>query len=204
VVLLRTHRHAAARARLVIVPPAPASLKISGSSHRVQYGSTTSISGIVTSASGAPVAGHRVVLLRRGPAGWRRVAHAVTDVNGQVFLSTPEILGTTGFRLRTDHHVHSVGWRVVEVPSLTASGRRDGAVVDVSATARGGRAGDKVVLVRKAGSRLVRVAHGSLAADGTVGFQVPARRARTTYVVRLLATHHHAPATAKATVPRAG
>jgi len=49
-----------------------------------------------------------------------------------------------------------------------------------------------------------QVARGSLAADGSVAFEVPARRARTTYVVRLVATHHHGPATAKVIVPRSG
>jgi hypothetical protein len=82
--------------------------------------------------------------------------------------------------------------------------RRDGSVVAVTASARGARTGDRVVLQRLAGGRLVTVARGSLAADGSVAFEVPARRARTTYVVRLVATHHHGPATAKVIVPRSG
>jgi len=204
VVLQPTRRHAATRARVTVSPPVPAQLTITGSSHRVPVGGTALVGGTVTSSSGAALPGHPVALLRRGPAGWHRVAHAVSDSNGQVFLSTPAIVGTTGFRLRTDHHVHSAGWRVVEMPALIASARRDGADVDVTATARGARAGDRVVLLRKAGSRLVRVAHGSLGGDGSIAFQVPARTKRTTYVVRLVATHHHGPATSKATVPRAG
>ncbi len=204
VVLLPTSRHAAARTRVDVAPPAPAQLTISASSRRVPLGGTTLVSGVVTSASGSALPGHRVALLRRGASGWRPVGHAVSDADGQVSFTTPAIVASTAFRLRTDHRVHSAGWRVVEMPALTASARRDGSAVGVSASARGARTGDRVVLLRRSGGRLVTVAHGSLAADGSVGFQVPARRARTTYVVRLVATHHHGPATAKVSVPRSG
>jgi hypothetical protein len=61
-----------------------------------------------------------------------------------------------------------------------------------------------VVLLRRAGDRLVRLRHGPLGADGTITFAVPRRRLDTTYVVRLVGTRAHAPATARVGVPGTG
>jgi hypothetical protein len=90
------------------------------------------------------------------------------------------------------------------VPTLSASASPDGTNVDLTATAQGGRPGDRVVLLRRVGGRLIRLREGPLDADGSVAFQVPQRRRPTTYVVRLLGTRAHAPATTKVTVPGTG
>jgi hypothetical protein len=119
--LLPTALHAATRARVAVVPPAPAALTISGSATRVRSGGTVGISGTVSSAAGDALPGHRVVLLRRGHGRWFRVAHAVTDAAGHVSFTTPAITKTSRFRLRTDHHVASRNW-VVEVPTRATTG----------------------------------------------------------------------------------
>ena len=90
------------------------------------------------------------------------------------------------------------------VPDLSATTRPDGADADVVATALGGHAGDRVVLLRRLGGRLVQVQHASLAADGTVAFPVTRRPRSTTYVVRLVATRRHTAATARTTVAGTG
>lgn len=202
--LLGTRRHTPARARAVVVPPEPAALTISGSSGRVAPGASAAVGGTVTSAAGTALPGRRVVLLRRGPARWRPVGHAITDAAGQVSIETPPLRATSRFRLRTGrggHGVRSSAVRIVEVPTLTASARRGDARVGITATVVGARAGDRVVLLRRTGGRLVRMRRAALDADGTATFTVRARKARTTYVVRVVRTRRHAAATASTTVP---
>jgi hypothetical protein len=91
-------------------------------------------------------------------------------------------------------------WRVVEVPTLTASADRSATTVTVSARAQGARSGDRVFLLRRVDGRLVRVRHARLDATGSVSFSVKARATRTTYVVKLPSTRKHGAAAAKATV----
>jgi len=121
-----------------------------------------------------------------------------------VSIASPAITATSRFRLRTDHHVTSGSWRVVEVPTLTASADRSNDSVTVTANSDGARAGDRVLLLRRTAAGLVRLRHGRLDAAGSVTFVVRARPARTTYVVRLLATKRHGPASATVSVPGAG
>jgi hypothetical protein len=194
--LLRTKRHAAVRARVAVVPPRPAAVTIAGSAGRVTDGASTVVGGTITSADGSPLPGHRVVLLERGASRWRPVGHAVSDAAGQVSIATPAIIATSRFRLRTDHGVHSVSWRVVELPGLQASAQRSGATLLVTADASGARAGDKVVLLRRSGGRLVRLRHGRLGAGLSVTFSVHARKTPTAYAVRLVATRRHGPGSA--------
>jgi hypothetical protein len=201
VVLLPTKLHAGVRARVVVIPPRPAEVTISGSATRVASGGSVAIGGTVTSATGDVLPGHKVVLLRRGPRRWRPVGHAVSDSSGHVTILTPAVAVTSRFRLRTDHRVHSAIWRVVEQPSLSVTGQRDGTTTEVTASASGARAGDKVVVFRRLGGRLVRMRHGVLDADGSVSFALKARKVRTTYVVRLVATKRHGPASGSVVVP---
>ncbi|MGC4112889.1 MAG: hypothetical protein QM747_21225 [Nocardioides sp.] len=201
VVLLPTKRHAGARSRVVVTPPPAAAVSISGSATRVAQGSVVVFSGTVTSGTGEALPHHKVVLLRRGPLRWRPVGHALSNASGQVTITSPAILGTSRFRLRTDHRAHSALWRVVEQPTLSASSERTGTTTLVSASASGAHAGDKVVLLRRVDGRLVKLRHGSLDANGSVTFSVRARKIRTTYVVRLVATKRHGPAAASTVVP---
>jgi hypothetical protein len=200
--LLGTRRHAAVRARVVVVPPRPAAVTIVGSAARVANGGSAVIGGTVTSATGAILPGHKVVLLERGPVHWRPVGHAVSDADGHVSIATPAITATARFRLHTDHRAHSVTWRIVELPALSVSGQRSGGTVVITATTSGARPGDKVVLLRSVNGRLATLRHGRLDANGAAVFSVTARRVRTEYVVRLVATKRHGPASSSVIVPK--
>jgi hypothetical protein len=72
---------------------------------------------------------------------------------------------------------------------------------------QGARAGDRFQVWRHVSGQTLRAGHARLGharldADGKVGFVTTARATRTTYVVRLLGTKKHSPASAKVTVPR--
>ena len=203
--LVATPRHTAARARVQVTPPEPASVSVAGSASRVSTGATAAISGTVTSVSGAVLPGHTVVLLRRGPATrWRRVGHAVSDSAGHVTIPTPAISATARFRLHTDHGARSASWRIVAVPSVAVAAQRDGSRVSIAVTTTGARAGDTVVLFRVGAAGRVRLQHTTVSAEGRAAFSPRARATRTTYVVRLPATRFHGAAGASVTVPASG
>ncbi len=202
--VLATRRHTAAHARVAVTPPAAASVSITAPSHRVGVGASLTLSGVVRTADGSPLPGRRVLLQVRGRQRWRAVGRATTDSGGSVAFATPAARRTTGYRLRAVNGVPSTAWRVVMVPTLTASANHSGATVDLTATAQGGRPGDRVVLLRRVGGRLVTLRHGPLDANGSIIFEVPQRQRKTTYVVRLVGTRAHAPAAAHVTVPGTG
>jgi hypothetical protein len=204
VLLPATRRHTAARARMLVIPPAAASVSVTAPGHRVPVGGSLTVSGVVRAADGSPLTGRRVVLQVRGAHRWRGIARAITDSGGSVAFTTPAAQRTGGYRLRAVNGVHSAGWRIVMVPTLSASASPDGANVDLTASAQGGRPGDRVVLLRRIAGQLVELRHGRLDADGSIMFQVPQRRRSTTYVVRLAGTRAHAPATTKVDVPGTG
>ena len=197
--LAPTPLHTGARARVVVVPPAVASVVASASSHRVIVGGslTTPAACWQRTAPGSPDAWSTCRSVGRR---WFGVGSATTDASGAVAIATPAASRTVRYRLRVGTGPHSSPWRVAMVPSLSASTRPDGAGVDVVATAVGGHAGDRVVLLRRRNGRLVPVQHASLGADGTVAFLVSRRPRTTTYVVRLTATPRHTAATARTTV----
>jgi hypothetical protein len=198
--LAPTPLHTGARARVVVVPPTVASVVASASSHRVIVGGSLTISGSVLAADGSGLAGRVVHLQVRGPQRWFGVGSATTDASGAVAIATPAASRSVRYRLRVGTGPHSSPWRVAMVPSLSASTRPDGAGVDVVASAVGGHAGDRVVLLRRRNGRLIPVQHAPLGADGTVAFLVSRRPRTTTYVVRLTATPRHTAATARTTV----
>jgi hypothetical protein len=202
--LLATPRHTAAHARFAITPPVAASVSVSAADHRVAVGQSLTLSGVVRASDGSPLPARRVSLQVRGPLRWRSIALATTDPSGSVSFSTPVARRTTAYRLRAAGGVRSLAWRVAMVPTLDASASPDATTVTLTATVLGGRTGDSVVLLRRAGARLVRLRHSSLGAEGTVAFVVPHRRLDTTYVVRLVGTRTHAPATTQVGVPGTG
>ena len=202
--LVPTRIHTAARARVVVVPPAVAAVGLSGPAHRVFVGGSLTMSGAVRAADGSGLAGRVVHLQVRGPHRWFGVGSATTDASGTVAIATPTAGRTVRYRLRVGNGMHSAPWRVAMVPTLSATTRPDGTGADVVATAQGGRAGDRVLLLRRRGGRLVTVQHAALGADGTVAFQVTRHQRSTTYVVRLVGTRRHASAVAKTTVAGTG
>lgn len=202
--LLPTRRHAGAKVRLAVQPPTAAAVSISASADRVPVGGSIAVSGVVRAADGSGLAERRVVLQVRGPARWRTVATGTTDAGGSVTLPTPAARTTARYRLHARNGAHSIPWRVVMMPVLSATTSPDGSVVDVDATARGGRGGDRVVLLRRVAGRLVKVQHASLGAAGSVTFRVAPRTRASAYVVRLLATRRHGWAVAHVQVPGTG
>jgi hypothetical protein len=202
--LAPTPQHTGARARVVVVPPVVASVGLSAASHRVPVGGSLTVYGAVRAADGSGLPGRVVHLQVRGPRRWFGVGSATTDATGSVGIETPAAGRTVRYRLRVGQGRHSDPWRVAMVPILSASTRPHGAGADVVARASGGRAGDRVVLLRRRGGRLVQLQHASLGADGTAAFAVTRRPRRTTYVVRLVGTHRHSAATARTTVAGTG
>jgi hypothetical protein len=202
--LLATRRHTAAHSRFTVTPPPAASVSLAAPSHRVPVGQSLTVSGVVRAGDGSPLPGRPVTLLVRGAHRWRAVARTTTDPGGAVAFATPAARRTTAYRLRTANGVRSTAWRVVMVPTLSASAAPAATTVTLTATAQGGRAGDRVVLLRRVGDRLVRLRHGPLGTDGTITFVVPHRRLDTTYVVRLVGTRAHAPATTQVGVSGTG
>jgi hypothetical protein len=202
--LLATRRHTAAHARITVIPPAAADVSVTATSHRVAVGGSLTLSGLVRAADGSPLPGRQVLLQVRGRHRWRAISRATTDTGGSVAFTTPAARRTTAYRLRAVNGVHSAAWRVVMVPILTASANPSGTTVALTATAQGGRQGDRVVLLRRVGDGLVRLRHGPLDANGSITFEVLQRQRKTTYVVRLVGTRVHAPATAHVTVPGTG
>ncbi len=202
--LPRTPVHTGVRTSVVVVPPAVASVGLSASSHRVAVGGSLTVYGAVRAADGSGLAGRVVHLQVRGPRRWFGVGSATTDAAGTVAIATPSASRTVRYRLLVGKGRRSSPWRVAMVPTLSASTRADGAGADVVATAVGGRAGDRVVLLRRRDGRLVQVQHASLTADGTVSFSVQRRPRSVTYVVRLVGTQRHSAATARTTVAGSG
>ncbi len=153
--LAPTPLHTGARARVVVVPPAVASVTLSASSHRVYVGGSLTALGTVRAADGSGVAGRVVHLQVRGPRRWFGAGSATTDAGGTVAIATPSARSTVRYRLRVGRGRHSAPWRVAMVPTLSATNRPDGVDADVVATAVGGHAGDRVVLLRRRRGRLV-------------------------------------------------
>ncbi len=170
-------------------------MTVAGTSHRADPGTSLTLSGTVTAADGSPVAGHDVVLQRRGPERWLRVAVATADDSGSVFFTTPPADATASYRLVGAPRVRSEVWRIVLVPRISATSTPAGPEVDVTAAIEGARAGDRVALLRRSSDRLQMLGRLTVGADGSATWRVAPARA-STYVVRLPATSFHARAVA--------
>ena len=172
--------------------PATASIVSAGANNKVAPGGTAVVTGRVKAEDGSPVPDQRVILQVRGADGWRRLAVARTAADGSVSVATPPLQRSTKVRLRAGN-VPSAAWRIVVQPSLTASTTTVDGIATVTATAAGGQAGDRVLLLTRVDGLLVQVGPpGSLSSTGGVGFELPAPTTDQTYVVRLPATAAHA------------
>jgi hypothetical protein len=177
----------------------PADVSGTVSAQRVPAGTGVTLSGRLTTSSGAAVPGRRIVAQSR-PAGghqrWSPVATARTDSAGDVSFSLPALSRTTRLRLKARHRVHSAVSTVVVVPTLEASTTRNGTSYDVSITSAGLQPGDTLVVVRRQRGHRMVVARLSVDGSGSVGFTVPAPRRRDRrYRVITRRTHAHAGAT---------
>ena len=68
---------------------AAAATSMSAATHRVGFGQTMTLTGLVTDATGTPLPGEAVVLQERGPRHWRSVAEATTDDTGVATARRP-------------------------------------------------------------------------------------------------------------------
>lgn len=163
----------------------------------MDFGQTTSFSGVLTTEDGGPVPDTEVVLQHRGPDGWRRVATTTSDESGVVTFESAPVSRTVVVRLRSGE-VHSEPRVVVMRPVLSLSsqtrephGEGHDSVVVISVSSEGGQAGDQVSLVTRRGGVRVTLDEGLLDADGTVRLEATQSRPRRTYVVVLQPTAAH-------------
>ncbi len=178
----------------------PGGMTAAGGTHRAGVGETVTLSSTLTATDGTPLAGYPVVLQVHGPLHWRPVTQVTTDASGLATATTPPMTRSARFRWHTDHRVHSDRWVVLMVPGLSASADVGGTSTTVSASAQGGRPGDRVQLVRWIDHRPVTVRRAGLDATGAATFVVPTPSRKARFAVRLLPTAAHTAAHAGVSV----
>ncbi len=182
--------------------PAPvraAAVRIRGGAHLTAYGSSVRLSGRVTTASGAPVTGRRAQLQARRADGWVTVAEATTDRSGQVGADSAAVTGRALYRWRV-RGAASRGWQLRVRATLSATADVAPQQTTVTATAVGGTAGDRVLLVTRVQGEARVVARTTLAGDGRASFTVRTPTRRRTFAVVLVKTPDHTAARASVTV----
>jgi hypothetical protein len=153
----------------------PAAVSASVSAQRISPESGVTMSGRLTTSSGAAVPDRRVVVQSR-PAGqhqgWSPVGSARTDSNGSVTIGVSALSRTTRLRLKAPHRVHSSVATVVVVPAMDASISRDGDNYDVTVTSAGLQPDDTLVVVRRLRGRRMVIARVGVDSSGNAGFSV--------------------------------
>ena|GEM_PF-4862905 len=179
-------------------PPAAASM--SGTDHLVGYGATISLTGHLTTASGAPAAGRRIVLMLRDSAGWSPIAKLTTDASGDVAAASRPVTGLQHYRWRAKHGVKSGAWKVRVKPTLSATADVGDPSTTITAATVGAASGDIVELYARVGGRLVNVGQAQVSAGGVATFQFPTPKKPRVFGVRLVSTKDHASARDKVKV----
>jgi hypothetical protein len=178
----------------------PAAMTGSVSAQRVTAASSVTMSGRLTTSSGAAVPDRRVVVQSR-PAGahqkWSLVAATTTNSAGDVTIGVPGLSRTTRLRLRAPRGVHSAVATVVVVPTLQASVSRAGEKDDVTVTSTGLQPGDTLVVARRLRGRHTVVARVTVDSTGNASFTVgvPPKRDVTFHVLVRRSAAHAAAAT---------
>ncbi|MBL0748056.1 hypothetical protein [Nocardioides baculatus] len=171
--------------------PVPSAVSLAGSSHRAGPDDQVPMVGNVSASDTSPVPGQEVALQQRVAGAWTSVASATSDEAGSVSVAAPTLARTSSFRL-TVGDLTSTPWRVVLVPTLDVVSRPDSGSTAIAVSARGGRQGDRVELLRRRPGDDVLVARARLAADLTTTFRVASPNRRVAYVARLPRTRAHA------------
>jgi hypothetical protein len=185
----------------------PAAMTGSVSAQRIAAASSVTMSGRLTTSSGAAVPDRRVVVQSR-PAGahqrWSPVATTTTDSDGDVTIGVPGLSRTTRLRLRAPRGVHSAVATVVVVPALQASVSRAGDQYDVTVTSTGLQQGDTLVVARRLRGRHTVVDRVTVDSAGDASFTVgvPPKRDVTFHVLAHRSAAHAA-AVATFVAPRA-
>jgi hypothetical protein len=184
----------------------PAAVSGTVSAGRVPAQASVTLSGRLTTRSGAAVPDRRVIAQWR-PAGqhqrWSPIGSARTDSAGNVAFTTPALSRSMRLRLKAPHRVHSLVSTVVVVPTVEASISRNGRNYDVTINSSGLQPGDTVVVARRL--RGHRTVVGRVSVDGSgaarLTIAVPKRK-DVTFHVRTRRTVSHAAAATTFVAPR--
>ena len=169
----------------------PASVALTGTAHRAAPDEQVPLAGTVSATDGTPVAGQQVTLLQRQGSTWVPVVTATSDDAGSVSLAAPALSRTTVFRLAVGDSLTSQTWRIALAPALTVVDQPVTGSTGILVTARGGRVGDRVTLLRKRPGADVLVGRSRLSGDLTATFQVASPRNPVTYLAQLPRTRSH-------------
>jgi hypothetical protein len=178
----------------------PAAVSGSVSAGRVPAQASVTLSGRLTTRSGAAVPDRRVIAQWR-PAGqhqrWSPIGSARTDSSGNVAFSTPALSRTTHLRLKAPHRVHSLVSTVIVVPTVEASISRNGKSYEVTITSSGLQPGDTVVVARRLRGHHTVVGRVGVDGSGTarLSIAVPKRKNVTFHVLTRRTPSHAAAAT---------
>jgi hypothetical protein len=175
------------------------------SAQRIPASSGVTMSGQLTTSSGAPVPDRRVIAQAR-PAGqhqsWSPVGSARTDSAGDVTIDVPALSRTTRLRFVARHRVHSVVATVVVVPTVQASVSRTGKSYAVTVTSTGLQPGDTLTVVRRLRGHRTVVDRVSVDGSGVARFTVGVPRKRNvTFHVLVHKTASHAAAATEFLAP---
>ncbi len=182
--------------------PAPvraAAVRIGGGAHLAAYATTVRLTGRVTTASGAPVPGRRAVLQVRRADGWAAVARTTTDRGGRVGADSAPVTGRAAYRWRVRGAV-SAAWQLRVRATVTATADVGQRQTTVTATAVGGAAGDRVLLVTRVAGETRVVARATLGGDGSASFTIRTPARQRTFAVVLARTADHTAARARVVV----
>jgi hypothetical protein len=185
----------------------PAAVSGTVSAQRVPAQATVTLSGRLTTRSGAAVADRRVIAQWR-PAGqhqrWSPIGSARTDSGGYVTFTTPALSRSTRLRLKAPHRrVHSPVSTVIVVPTVEASVSRNGKFYDVSITSTGLQPGDTVILARRLHGHRTVVGRVSVDGSGTARLTIAVpKHKNVTYHVLTRRTVSHAAARTTFVAPR--
>jgi hypothetical protein len=178
----------------------PAAVSGTVSAQRVAAQASVTLSGRLTTSSGAAVPGRRVIAQWR-PAGqhqrWAPIGSARTDSDGNVAITTPALSRSTHLRLKAPHRVHSEVSTVVVVPTVEASIARNGKSYNVTITSSGLQPGDTVVVARRLRGHHTVVGRVRVDGSGTarLTIAVPKRKNVTFHVLTRRTASHAAAAT---------
>ncbi len=184
----------AERTRGPAAPLVPATLSLTAAQHRIAAGGGDSLTGVLLTAQGRPVAGQQVILLERaaGQRIWVPAGHAATGANGSAVITISDLTGNAVFRLAGPDGTRSGPVLVIAVPPVSvtaASGPQPRA--DTLTVSSPLAAGDLVVLQIQDGGNWRTLRARQLSPAGQAAFVVKLRPLRRVYRVALAATARH-------------
>jgi hypothetical protein len=170
-------------------------LAISAADQTVTAGDSVQLTATLTS-HGQPTPGASLRLLEHaaGQPGWRQVAQASTDQQGQAAFTVPDQRLNASFQLIAPDRTRSARLRIVVIPPLSVSvqpGPRHRLDLLIAACPLAQR-GDLLVLeARTPAGQWLAVRTRRLRKSGQAAFPVALRKVSITYQVVLLATSKH-------------